>query len=262
MIGADDGGQNRHGVMKVDADAAISQVHHDVGSRLQLGHIWQSEIDVPTSRAASGEDFDWKSFVREQITDGGGCLKRSLRSMFSHSRIGAVRSADRIGLQAAQAKVCASANRACNLQRLSRRTRAGAVIANVEIDQKINGARCGGLIPFDLPHVVHNSHRAGRGDARDFRRIGKRRRQQDAGDSVRGHQLGFSDGRDRDSASSMRDLTLRDFHALVRFRVRAKLLAGFFHRLRQAREVGFEKIGIEQQRGGRNLIFCEHRFEL
>ena len=164
-------------------------------------------------------------------------------------------------MQAAQAKVRALADGAGDFKGLCRRARASAMVADVEIDQEIDGARRGS-VPFHLADVIDDGHRASGGDARDLRRIAERRRQQNAGNGVGGHQFGFRDGRDRDSACAMRDLTAGDFDALVRLGMRAKLLAGLFHRLRHARKVGFQKIGIEQQRGRGDLIFGEHRFEL
>jgi len=56
----------------------------------------------------------------------------------------------------------------------------------------------------------------------------------------------------------MCDLTPRDFKTLVRFGVRTELLARLFHALGHAREVRFEKIGIEEQRRRGNLFFREH----
>ncbi len=57
----------------------------------------------------------------------------------------------------------------------------------------------------------------------------------------------------------MRDLTSRDLDALVRLRVRPQLFGGLLRALRHAREVGFEKIEIDDQRGRRDLRFREHR---
>ena len=56
----------------------------------------------------------------------------------------------------------------------------------------------------------------------------------------------------------MRDLEPRDFKALVCFGVRTELLAGLLHPLGHARQVGFEQIGIEDQRGRGDLTFREH----
>jgi aspartate/methionine/tyrosine aminotransferase len=57
----------------------------------------------------------------------------------------------------------------------------------------------------------------------------------------------------------MLDLTPRNLDTFVRLGVRADFFAGLLHPLRHAREVGFEKIEIEQQRGRRDLRFREHR---
>ena len=133
------------------------------------------------------------------------------------------------------------------------------MIADVEIDQKIDRARRGRVVPFDLVHMIDHRHRAGGGDARNLRRIAERRRQQDSGDPVLGHQFSFGNRGDGDSASAVRDLAPRDLDALVRFGVRTKLLAGLLHAPRHARQVRFEKIEIEQQRRRRDLIFREHR---
>ena len=70
------------------------------------------------------------------------------------------------------------------------------MIADIEIDQEIDRVRSRSFIPFDLAHVVDNGHGAGSGDAGDFRWIGKRRREQDAGDGVPGHQLSFGNRSD------------------------------------------------------------------
>jgi len=85
----------------------------------------------------------------------------------------------------------ASGDRAGYFEGLRRRSRAGTMIADIEIDQEIDGACGGSFIPFDLAYVVDDGHGAGGRDAGDFRGIGKRRCQQDAGDGVVGHQLGF-----------------------------------------------------------------------
>ena len=87
-----------------------------------------------------------------------------------------MRSADRIGLQAAQAKMRTLVDRAGDFECLRGRACAGAMIADVEIDQKVDGSRCGG-VPFDLLHIIDNGHCASAGDARDFRGIGERRRE-------------------------------------------------------------------------------------
>jgi hypothetical protein len=84
-------------------------------------------------------------------------------------------------------------DRAGDCEGLRRRSCASTMVADIEIDQEIDGARGGSFIPFDLAHVVDDGHGAGSGDAGDFRGIGKRRREQDAGDGVVGHQLGFGD---------------------------------------------------------------------
>jgi hypothetical protein len=94
VIGTDHGRENGHGVLKVDADSAICQVHHDVGSGLDFRHVRQVEIDVPGSGAASGEDFAGEPFTRKQLTDRRGCLKRRFGNVFSLGRRLAVRSAD------------------------------------------------------------------------------------------------------------------------------------------------------------------------
>lgn len=107
-----------------------------------------------------------------------------------------MRSTHRIGLQAAQAQLRALGDRAGDFEGLRRRFCAGTMIADIEIDQKIDGARGGGFIPIDLAHVVDDGHGAGSGYAGDFRGIGERRREQDAGDGVGGHQLGFGNGGD------------------------------------------------------------------
>jgi hypothetical protein len=65
VIGADDRRKNRHGVLKIDADAPISQVHEDVGSGLQLGDVGQIKIDVPRSGAASGKNPGRPTFSRQ-----------------------------------------------------------------------------------------------------------------------------------------------------------------------------------------------------
>ena len=105
VIGADHGRENRHSRLEIDANAAVSQVHHDVGSGLNFGHVRQAEIDVPGSRAASGEDFGGKSVSGQPITNLRRCLKRALRDMFSLRRVRAMRPADRVRLQSAQTKV-------------------------------------------------------------------------------------------------------------------------------------------------------------
>ena len=162
-------------------------------------------------------------------------------------------------MQTTQPKAWAFVDRAGDFKGLVRRTCAGAVIANVEIDQKIDGARGGGFIPFDLLRMIDDRHRAGGGDTRDLRGIGKRRREQDAGNPVFGHQFGLGDGRDGDSARAMSNLTPRNLDALMRLGVWSELLAGFLHALRHACQVQFEKIEIEEQRGRRDLLFREHR---
>ena len=62
VIGADDGGENRHSWLEVDADAAVGKIHHDVGAALKFGDVRQAEVDIPASSAASGEDFRWPPF--------------------------------------------------------------------------------------------------------------------------------------------------------------------------------------------------------
>jgi len=103
-----------------------------------------------------------------------------------------VRSADGVGLQAAQAKVGAPIDRACDIDGLCCRARSGAMVADIEIDQKIHRP-LHSRVPFDLPHVIDDRHGAGRNDARDLRGIRKRRREQYPGNPALGHQLSFSD---------------------------------------------------------------------
>ena len=57
----------------------------------------------------------------------------------------------------------------------------------------------------------------------------------------------------------MFNLTPRNLDTFVRLGVRTKLLAGLLRPPRHPRQVQFEKIQIEQQRGRRDLIFREHR---
>jgi len=57
VIGADDGCEDRHGRLKINAEAAILQVHHDVGTGLQFRQVEKIEIDVPGSSASSAENF-------------------------------------------------------------------------------------------------------------------------------------------------------------------------------------------------------------
>jgi hypothetical protein len=168
-----------------------------------------------------------------------------------------VRSTDGVGLQAAQAKMRTAVNRAGNFESLRGRTRAGAMIAHVKVDQEIDGAPRGG-VPLDLPDVIDNRHRAGSRDTSDLRWIGKRRGEQDAADPMLGHELGLGNGGDGDSGCTVLDLTPGDFDAFVRLGVRPQLFARLLHPLRHACEVGFEKIKVEQQRGRRDLRFRKH----
>jgi hypothetical protein len=148
-------------------------------------------------------------------------------------------------LQAAQPKVPALADDAGDFEGLRGGTHAGAMIANVEVDQKVDGAG-GGFVPFDLPHVVDNRHRASGRDARDFPGITQRRRQQDARNRILGHQLSFGDCGDGNSTRSVLDLPLGDLDAFVRLGVRSELLARLLHRLRHAPKIGFEEFGVEE----------------
>lgn len=178
--------------------------------------------------------------------------------MSSGGQIRAVRPADGVGLQTPQAKLPAVADRTGDFQRLCRRACAGAMISYVEIDQKIDGA-AGGRVPFDLSNVIDNGHRAGLGDAGDFRGVGEWRSQQDAGNRIVRHQLCFGHCGDGDSARAVLHLAPGDLDAFVRLRVRAQLLAGLIRRLRHASEVGFEKAGVEEQSGCGNLGLFEQR---
>lgn len=57
----------------------------------------------------------------------------------------------------------------------------------------------------------------------------------------------------------MCDLTACDLDALMRLGMRPEFLARLLHALRHARQVRFEEIEIEEQRGSRDLLFREHR---
>ena len=57
----------------------------------------------------------------------------------------------------------------------------------------------------------------------------------------------------------MLDLAPGDLDAFVRLRVRAQLLAELIRRLRHASEVGFEKVGVEEQCGCGDLGLFEQR---
>jgi len=170
-----------------------------------------------------------------------------------------VRSTDGVSLQASQAKVFRTPDGARDFEDLLGRGGAGAMIADVEIDQKIDGLSRGEIVPGDLMNVIDDGHCAGSGDARDFRGIGERRREQNTGNFVFRHELGFGDGGDADADRAMGDLTEGDLDALVSLRVWSEMLAGFFRTPRHAREVLFEQIEVEQQGGRGDLIFMEHR---
>lgn len=94
VIRTHDGRENRHGGVKVDADAAVRQIHHDVRPGLDLGYFGQVEIDGPRSGAASGENFHRESFAGKQIANDLCCLKRFLRNMLAFNGGCTVRSAD------------------------------------------------------------------------------------------------------------------------------------------------------------------------
>ena len=168
-----------------------------------------------------------------------------------------MRSADRISLQPAQIKIPALFDRPGDFLSLRRGTRSRAMIADVEINQKVDRLRSCLLEPGNLRHMIHDGHRSNRADASHLRGIRDRRSQQDARNAVVSHQFRFCDGSDGDPRRSMRDLTPRNLDALVRLGVRAQLLPRLLHTLRHAREIPFEKIGVQQQRGRGNLTLFE-----
>jgi len=103
--------------------------------------------------------------------------------------------------------------------------------------------------------VVDDRHRAGFDNVGDFRGVGERRRQQDAGNRILRHQLCFGNCGDRNSTRSVLDLAPGDLDAFVRLGVRAELLSELPHRFRHASKISFEKFGVEEQRRGGDLSF-------
>ena len=131
------------------------------------------------------------------------------------------------------------------------------MIADVEIDQKVNRSRCCLIEPSNLRHMIDHRHRSNRADASHLREIRDRRSQQDARNAVVSHQFRFGYCGDGDPRRSMRDLALRNLDAFVRLGVRTQLLPRVLHSLRHAREIHFEKICVQQQRGRGNLTLFE-----
>ena len=143
-----------------------------------------------------------------------------------------------------------------DFERLAAGPGSGAMIAHVQIHQDVDlpvrGAG-GFLIPLDLKKMIHHHHRAGLGNSRNLKRIGNRRGQQEPRDPGSGHQLGFSQRRYADTASTGRELPPGDLDALVRLGVRAQGLPAFLDALRHPRQVGLKQIEIQQQRGSQDV---------
>lgn len=80
-----------------------------------------------------------------------------------------------------------------------------------------------------------------------------------AGDPGRGHKFSFGHGGDADADGSRGDLALGDLRALVRLRVGTEMLAGGLHFFGHAREVGIERVEVEEQRrSGQFVNRSEH----
>jgi len=149
-----------------------------------------------------------------------------------------------------------------DFERLFRRTRASPMIADIQVDQHVDGPAgfCSGLfVPLGLSNMIHHDHRAGLDDSGDLQRIGDGRRQQQARDPGLRHQLGFGQRRHRNAGRPCANLAFGDLDTLVRLGVRAKLLAGLLYPLGHPRQVGLQCIEIHQKRRRRNLVFREHR---
>ena len=85
-------------------------------------------------------------------------------------------------------------------------------------------------------------HRTRLHNACNFQGISNRRCEEQPRNPGLGHEFGFRNRRNADTDGSGSDLTARDLHALVRFRVRSQMLAGFRDTCGHACEIGLKLV--------------------
>ena len=138
---------------------------------------------------------------------------------------------------------------------------AGARLTHVDIDQDADrpisaGQRrqrvhAGLAVGHDseVGHVLTCRHQPP-----DHRRRHDGRGDEDAVEPRSGHDLGLAHGRAAQADGAGCELTAGDLRRLVRLDVRPQLAARVGHGVRHRLEVRLERVQVEEQRGGRQLL--------
>src|ERR1035438_3618149 len=137
-------------------------------------------IDIPGSSAAAGKNLRYEAQAGERIPSCNRRFERGGRNLSARFNAGGVRAANRIALQSAITKVARCTDRFGDPDGLFRGTRAGAMIADIEVNESIHSSSQGTrsrVVPSHLIGVIDDGHCAGGNNAGDLRseerRVGK-----------------------------------------------------------------------------------------
>src|ERR1035438_2819963 len=98
-------------------------------------------IDIPCSRAAAGKNLRYKAQARERIPSCNRRFERGGRNLSARFNAGGVRAADRIALKSAISQVARCTDSFGDPDGLLRGTRAGAMIADIKVNESIPSDR-------------------------------------------------------------------------------------------------------------------------